>query len=103
MTSSRNGGLLHLPLPADACASDDVTAFAGRGYDTFNISKYNLFDSYLPQYEIAFKEGKASGAMCSYNGTQLQCPAARIQSCALWKHEHTGPVLTPVQQYGVQQ
>ena len=48
-----------------------LTAYSqesGRGYDTFNISKFNMFDTYLPQYEIAFKQGKASGAMCSYNG-----------------------------------
>jgi hypothetical protein len=41
---------------------------SGRGYDEFNISQYNLFDSYLRQFEMAFKEGGASGAMCSYNG-----------------------------------
>ena len=39
----------------------------GRGHDTYNISDFDLFDTYLPQYEIAFKEGRASGAMCSYN------------------------------------
>ena len=37
----------------------------GRGYDTFNISQFDLFDTYLPQYEAAFKQGGASGLMCS--------------------------------------
>jgi beta-D-xylosidase 4 len=39
-----------------------------RGRDTYNISTYDLFDTYLPQYEVAFVEGNATGAMCSYNG-----------------------------------
>ncbi len=39
-----------------------------RGHDTYNISMYDFFDSYLPQYEIAFKWGGARGVMCSYNG-----------------------------------
>ena len=38
----------------------------GRGHDVENISMFDLFDSYLPQYKIAFDAG-ASGAMCSYN------------------------------------
>ena len=36
--------------------------------DYINISTFDFFDSYLPAYEIAFKQGNASGAMCSYNG-----------------------------------
>ena len=39
-----------------------------------NVSQFTMFDSYLPQYEMAFKEGQASGAMCSYfapNGVSL--------------------------------
>lgn len=40
----------------------------GRGYEAFNISDYDLYDTYLPQFEIAFKEGGASGLMCSYAG-----------------------------------
>ena len=35
----------------------------GRGSDVENISAFDLFDSYLPQYKIAFAGG-ASGAMC---------------------------------------
>jgi hypothetical protein len=26
-----------------------------------NVSQFTMFDSYLPQYEMAFKEGQASG------------------------------------------
>eukprot|EP00937_MAST-01D_sp_MAST-1D-sp2_P007217 g7217.t1 len=40
---------------------------ANRGHDTYNISTFDLWDSYLPQYEIAFKQGNASGVMCSYD------------------------------------
>lgn len=47
-----------------------------RGHDTYNISQYDLFDSYLAQYEIAFKEGHASGVMCSYDSIN------GIPSCA---------------------
>ena len=35
----------------------------GRGHDVENISTFDLFDSFLPQYKIAFAGG-ASGAMC---------------------------------------
>ena len=31
-----------------------------------NISTFDLFDTFLAQFEIAFTEGRASGAMCSY-------------------------------------
>ena len=37
-----------------------------RGHDTYNISMHDFFDTYLAQYEIAFREGKPVGAMCSY-------------------------------------
>lgn len=49
---------------------------ANRGHDTYNISLFDYWDSYLAQYEIAFltyadKEGAAglqpSGVMCSYD------------------------------------
>eukprot|EP01052_Picozoa_sp_SAG31_P043147 SAG31_NODE_7096_length_1789_cov_4.807692_1_plen_79_part_00 len=40
-------------------------------WDFINISRFDFFDSYLPQYEIAFKQGNASGAMCS-----CECPAS---------------------------
>ena len=38
-----------------------------RGHDSYNISMHDFFDTYLAQYEIAFKEGTPVGAMCSYN------------------------------------
>lgn len=31
-----------------------------------NVSQFTFWDSYLPQYEMAFREGQAAGAMCSY-------------------------------------
>ncbi|GMH47864.1 hypothetical protein TL16_g00169 [Triparma laevis f. inornata] len=47
-----------------------LTAYStetNRGHDDYTISPHDLFESYLPAYEKAFIEGKASGAMCSYN------------------------------------
>ena len=38
-----------------------------RGHDDYKISEHDLFETYLPQYEIGFRVGRASGAMCSYN------------------------------------
>eukprot|EP00944_MAST-04C_sp_MAST-4C-sp1_P013117 g13117.t1 len=38
-----------------------------RGHDSYNISMYDFFDTYLAQYAIAFQEGTPVGAMCSYN------------------------------------
>lgn len=37
-----------------------------RGHDTYNISAYDFFDTYLPQYEHAFS-AQPFGVMCSYN------------------------------------
>merc|ERR1711907_699114 len=33
---------------------------------TANVSMFDLWDSYLPQYEAALTQGQSSGAMCSY-------------------------------------
>jgi len=47
-----------------------LTAYStetNRGHDDYTISPHDLFETYLPAYERAFTEGKASGAMCSYN------------------------------------
>mmetsp|Transcript_68123 Transcript_68123/g.221823 ORF Transcript_68123/g.221823 Transcript_68123/m.221823 type:complete len:755 (+) Transcript_68123:43-2307(+) len=38
-----------------------------RGHDNYNISMYDFFDSYLPQYERAFR-AQPAGVMCSYAG-----------------------------------
>ena len=45
-----------------------------RGHDNYNISQHDLFDTYLPQYERAFTEGNASGAMCSYSAPAAALP-----------------------------
>ena len=37
-----------------------------RLHDNHNISLFDYWDSYLAQYEIAFKGSNASGVMCSY-------------------------------------
>ena len=64
-----------------------------RGHDTYNISMYDYWDSYLAQYEIAFLEGNASGVMCSYdaeNGTP-SCANSYILNDVIrgkWKQEH---------------
>jgi len=39
-----------------------------RGMDTHNISKHDLFDTYLRQFEIAVTKGRPAGSMSSYNG-----------------------------------
>jgi beta-D-xylosidase 4 len=39
---------------------------AGRFSWKANVTDFDMFDSNLPQYEVAFKQGGASGAMCSY-------------------------------------
>lgn len=38
-----------------------------RGHDDYKISPRDFWESYLPQYELAFKQGNASGVMCSYD------------------------------------
>ena len=43
-----------------------------RGADSYDISTHDLFETYLPQYEMAFKQGGAAGAMCSYTGVNGQ-------------------------------
>ena len=50
----------------------------GRGYDTFNISDFDLYDTYLPPFESAFKKGKSSGLMCS-------CKAGRV--IGVWQQD----------------
>ena len=78
---------------------------ANRGHDTYNISLFDYWDSYLAQYAIAFltyaddEKGVAaagqqpSGVMCSYdaeNGTP-SCANSYILNDVLrgkWKQEH---------------
>jgi hypothetical protein len=47
-----------------------LTAYStetNRGHDDYAITDHDLWETYLPAYEKAFVQGKASGAMCSYN------------------------------------
>jgi len=47
-----------------------ITAYSretDRGKDTYNITMHDLHETYLSQYRIAFLEGGATGAMCSYD------------------------------------
>jgi len=39
---------------------------ANRGHDTYNISTFDFFDTYLAQYKLAFT-AQPAGVMCSYN------------------------------------
>ena len=41
-----------------------------------NISTFDLWDSYLPGYEVGFVQGQAAGSMCSYASVNS------IPSCA---------------------
>ena len=53
-----------------------------RGHDDYAISDHDLWETYLPAYEMAFVDGGASGAMCSCVGRAraprvgLRVPAA---------------------------
>ncbi|GBG31178.1 Periplasmic beta-glucosidase [Hondaea fermentalgiana] len=38
-----------------------------RGHDNYNISAFDLADTYLRQYEIVSRRASPAGAMCSYN------------------------------------
>lgn len=38
----------------------------GREYRSFAVSTFDFWDSYLPQYQMAFVEGNALQVMCSY-------------------------------------
>ena len=56
--------------PKMAALLKHFTAYStetNRGHDSYNISTFDFFDSYLPAYKAAFQQGNASGAMCSYN------------------------------------
>merc|ERR1711965_993620 len=48
-----------------------------------NVSAFDWWDSYLPQFEAGFVRGNASGAMCSYfQGTQPGSGGVPVPSCA---------------------
>ena len=48
------------------CCARRYSTETNRMHSDFNISKFDFFDSYLPQYKRVFTEAKAAGAMCSY-------------------------------------
>ena len=53
--------LIHATLKHYTAYSIETDRFGVSG----NVSSYDLFDSFLPQYRAGFVEGKAGGAMCS--------------------------------------
>eukprot|EP00039_Didymoeca_costata_P008454 m.112515 g.112515 ORF g.112515 m.112515 type:complete len:776 (+) comp14090_c0_seq3:191-2518(+) len=54
--------LIHATLKHYTAYSVETNRFGFSG----NVSTYDLFDSFLPQYEAGFTRGQAGGAMCSY-------------------------------------
>ena len=46
-----------------------------------NVSTFDWFDSYLPQYKAAFTRGNASGAMCSYMCACQGAAETCVSSC----------------------
>eukprot|EP01052_Picozoa_sp_SAG31_P027904 SAG31_NODE_2650_length_5298_cov_1.690710_3_plen_101_part_00 len=65
---------------------DQYSQEHNRGGDNYEISDHDLFETYLAQYEIAFVEGRAAGAMCSYTGQVLLSTTAGLlyQLVLLW-------------------
>jgi beta-glucosidase-like glycosyl hydrolase len=45
---------------------DAYSTETNRMHSDYNISRFDFFDSYLPQYKQVFTEANAAGAMCSY-------------------------------------
>eukprot|EP00040_Diaphanoeca_grandis_P036063 m.228606 g.228606 ORF g.228606 m.228606 type:complete len:784 (+) comp33542_c0_seq1:89-2440(+) len=45
---------------------DAYSTETNRMHSDYNISQFDFWDSYLPQYQMVFTKGKAAGAMCSY-------------------------------------
>lgn len=48
---------------------DSFDAYAtetNRMHSDNNITQFDFWDTYLPQYEMVFTQAKAAGAMCSY-------------------------------------
>ena len=53
--------------PKMAALLKHFTAYStetNRGHDSYNISTFDLHDTYLPQYKRAFEEAKPYGVMC---------------------------------------
>ena len=60
----------------------------GRAGIDETISAFDLHDTYLPQYGIAFQEGRAGGVMCSYNEVD------GVPMCANQVRRTTRPLVT---------
>ena len=68
-----NAGLKHY-----TAYSLETNRFASKA----NISLFDLWDTYLPQFEAGFTRGRAAGAMCSYVSIALNGSAVAVPSCA---------------------
>jgi beta-glucosidase-like glycosyl hydrolase len=74
-----------------AAALKHFTAYStetNRLTANFNISTFDLFDTYLRQYSAAFQEGRATAAMCSYasvNGVPM-CANDYLLNTIVRKH-----------------
>lgn len=45
---------------------DAYATETNRMHSDNNITQFDFWDTYLPQYEMVFTQAKAAGAMCSY-------------------------------------
>ena len=61
-----NGTRHHLKVLAYVKHYTAYNVETGRWTFKGNVTQFDFWDSYLLQYEMAFAEGRASGAMCSY-------------------------------------
>ena len=61
---------LSLPPPPHsrnpALTTQRYSTETNRMHGDFNITSFDFYDTYLPQYKRVFTEAKAAGAMCSY-------------------------------------
>eukprot|EP00927_Polykrikos_kofoidii_P003928 TRINITY_DN11571_c0_g2_i1.p1 TRINITY_DN11571_c0_g2~~TRINITY_DN11571_c0_g2_i1.p1 ORF type:complete len:777 (+),score=102.26 TRINITY_DN11571_c0_g2_i1:94-2331(+) len=51
---------------------DAYSTETNRGHDSYNITPYDFWDTYLPQFQKAMTHGGAHGVMCSYNAESGQ-------------------------------
>ena len=76
----------HVALRSYTAYSVETDRFGFIG----NASTYDVYDSFLPQYAVAFQKGKAAGVMCSYTSLRItaadapatQPPPPAYPSCA---------------------
>lgn len=55
-----------------------------RMQQMFYISQHDLFDTYLPAYETAFRTGGATGAMCSCACELIHSACRAVSPSAPW-------------------